>query len=224
MLLIFKNERHFNMFKWIKYFFIKNEEAVNAKMATDAIFVEGHIKKEIAKAKTNLEKLHFAKLQSETEIKKVDKNIQSIDDLLESEKTSLKKKLKDLSEEEAKTLAMGIVSRENILNKNKEIKQSLIVAKEELNRNIMYLDAQIQEAELSLIQARAGLYNRDMTTFKIDLQDFVSDVKNRCDAKINAKTSISDKAETASLEQNADVLLKSLKEENVKGKNKQVNK
>lgn len=212
------------MFKWIKYFFIKNEEAVNAKMATDATYVEGHIKKEIAKAKTNLEKLHFAKLQSETEIKKVDKNIQSIDDLLESEKTSLKKKLKDLSEEEAKTLAMGIVSRENILNKNKEIKQSLIVAKEELNRNIMYLDTQIQEAELSLIQVRAGLYNRDMTTFKIDLQDFVSDVKNRCDAKINAKKSISDKAETASLEQSADVLLKSLKEENVKGKDKQVNK
>ena len=72
------------MFKWIKYFFIKNEEAVNAKMSTDATYVEGHIKKEIAKAKTNLEKLHFAKLQSETEIKKVDKNIQAIGDLLES--------------------------------------------------------------------------------------------------------------------------------------------
>lgn len=66
------------MFKWIKYFFIKNEEAVNAKMATDATYVEGHIKKEIAKAKVNLEKLHFAKLQSETEIKKLTKTFKQL--------------------------------------------------------------------------------------------------------------------------------------------------
>lgn len=212
------------MFKWIKYLFIKNEEAVNAKMATDATYVEGHIKKEIAKAKTNLEKLHFAKLQSETEIKKVDKNIQAIGDLLESEKVGLKKKLKDLSEEEAKTLAMGIVSRENVLTKNKEIKKSLILAKEELNRNIMYLDTQIQEAELSLIQVRAGLHTRDVATFKIDLNDFVLDVKNRCDAKINAQTTVSGQSEIANLEQSANSLLESLKEEDVKGKDKPSNK